>query len=86
MDQYAWLIWSIEHNAWWRANHNGYSENRDDAGRYPYEEAVKIVSSANKYRRFTVPNEAMVRDESMCCKAPMVCEGLQCESCGSNGL
>lgn len=86
MDRYAWLIWSIEHNAWWKAGHNGYTEMREEAGRYSFDAAITIVSQANKYRRFTVPNEAMVRDESECCKAPMVAEGLQCESCGSSGV
>ncbi len=86
MDRYAWLVWSIEHNAWWKEGQNGYSENRYEAGRYTFEEALNIVSKANEFRRELVPNEAMIRDESMCCKAPMVAGGLQCEACGSNGI
>lgn len=85
MDRYAWLVWSIEHCMWWGAGHRGYTPHRAEAGRYTFEEAVAIVTNANEHH-FNDPYEAMVRDESKCCKAPMVNGGAQCENCGSNGL
>lgn len=42
-----WIIWSNEHDAWWRANHNGYTSLQADAGVYSYEEAVSICAGAN---------------------------------------
>jgi hypothetical protein len=41
------LIWSIEHDAWWRPNWLGYSRVLADAGLYPREEAERIVRGAN---------------------------------------
>lgn len=55
-----WLVWSIEHNAWWGPGGRGYFKLRQDAGRYEFSEAVKIVSDANLYRFGKAPNEAMV--------------------------
>ncbi len=55
-----WLIWSIEHNAWWRAQHAGYTAERINAGFYTFEEACKIVKGANIGLR-NVPNEAMIQ-------------------------
>ena len=44
MDEY--LIWSNEHEAWWRANRRGYTNHVRGAGRYSREEAVSICSGA----------------------------------------
>ena len=41
------LIWSEEHQAWWRANSCGYTTSIRQAGRYPEEEAKRIVFNAN---------------------------------------
>lgn len=61
MNDSLWLIWSIEHRAWWRSNWGGYTEDRQEAGAYDYEEALKIVRGANGHRhRFDPPNEAMI--------------------------
>lgn len=54
-----WIIWSNEHNAWWGADHKGYVAERKVAGRYSYDEALKIVKGANIGLK-DVPNEAMV--------------------------
>jgi hypothetical protein len=43
-----YIIWSIEHNAWWNANRNGYTRSRECAGRYSLEEAEEICSHANE--------------------------------------
>ena len=58
-----WLIWSNEHRGWWRPGHQGYTENRNEAGRYAFEEACTIVEGANKYLSAgEVPHEAMILD------------------------
>ena len=60
-----WLIWSIEHNAWWRPDRRGYTPDRTSAGRYTMKEALEIVSSANRYVNYdSPPNEAMIKYES----------------------
>lgn len=59
MQNTKWIIWSIEHNRWWGPNHRGYVELRAEAGEYSYEEALKIVESANIQDR-DIPNEAMI--------------------------
>ena len=41
-----YLIWSFEHNAWWRPNECGYTENIDEAGRYEPEDAKRIVANS----------------------------------------
>lgn len=57
-----WLIWSIEHGAWWAPAHGGYVRNIEDAGQYSFVEALRIVEGANKYLGPDVPpNEAMIK-------------------------
>ncbi len=58
MNTYRWLIWSIEHNAWWAPNQHGYRTSREQAGRYTYEEALEIVRGANEFTE-DEPAEAM---------------------------
>lgn len=58
-----WLIWSNEHRAWWRPDRWGYCKMRDAAGRYSFEEALEIVTSANCSPECAViPKEAMIPD------------------------
>lgn len=40
------LIWSNQHERWWRANERGYTSHIDEAGRYPLAEARRIVDHA----------------------------------------
>ncbi len=40
-------IWSFEHNAWWRANSQGYTSYESRAGLYDRDKALSIVASAN---------------------------------------
>lgn len=59
-----WYIWSNEHRGWWKAGHHGYTENKSEAGKYRYQEAVNTVRQANFYLKETdVPNEAMILAE-----------------------
>lgn len=41
-----YLIWSFEHQAWWRPNSNGYTTDLAQAGRYSQEEAGRIVTQS----------------------------------------
>jgi hypothetical protein len=56
-----WLIWSIEHGAWWKPKRCGYTKHIKDAGRYSYQEARQIVWDGN-YGQYDTPNETMVQD------------------------
>lgn len=52
-------IWSIEHNAWWKPDHNGYTLSIHSAGIYDEAEALDIVEHANQFTA-DKPNEALV--------------------------
>jgi hypothetical protein len=41
------LIWSFEHNAWWKPDELGYTEDVLFAGRYSLERAMEICVHAN---------------------------------------
>lgn len=56
----TWLVWSIEHGAWWKPNENGYTYYRESAGRYTFRQAQKIVKEANMFISDT-PKEAMIQ-------------------------
>lgn len=57
-----WLVWSIEHNAWWGPDHCGYVKDRRAAGLYSYYDAYDIVRMANEHRKSDFPpNEAMIQ-------------------------
>ncbi len=47
MENTRWIIWSIEHDAWWGPNHRGYSQYIRNAGIYSYTEAIEIINGAN---------------------------------------
>lgn len=40
------LVWSNEHQQWWRANKTGYTRYIEEAGRYTEDEARTIVDDA----------------------------------------
>jgi hypothetical protein len=41
------LIWSIEHDAWWRPGWMGYTRELAEAGRYTRAEAEAVLTRAN---------------------------------------
>lgn len=51
-----YLIWSFEHNGYWKANQHGYSKLQSEAGLYAKGEAISICKSANIHGL----NEAMI--------------------------
>lgn len=46
---YPFVIWSFEHDAWWRPGRMRYTTELDAAGRYSEAEAREIVDNANRY-------------------------------------
>ena len=54
-----YLIWSIEHNSWWKPRKQGYTTLREEAGIYLEDEACIIVWRANKHN-LDMPNEALI--------------------------
>ena len=59
-----WLLWSIEHQAWWKPDFLGYTTQRAMAGKYSYAVAVNIVLYAN-IGKHDKPNEAMIPYEKI---------------------
>lgn len=60
-----WLVWSNEHNAYWRPNKCGYTQDVAQAGRYPVAEADSICQDAEPGRVHlsrdgSIPPEVMV--------------------------
>ena len=41
----TYIIWSNEHQAWWRPDSHGYTRWVEDAGNYTLEEATAICKS-----------------------------------------
>lgn len=65
-----WRVWSIEHDGWWRPNHQGYTKSKKEAGLYNYTEALQIVRNANQY----VDDDRQIKEAMV--KADDVVEGL----------
>jgi hypothetical protein len=42
-----YVIWSFEHDAWWRPGGWGYTNHLAEAGRYTADDATRIVRKAN---------------------------------------
>ena len=59
-DRRGYVIWSIEHGAWWKARRTGYTNDLADAGRYTYDTAVHIVADANQNRPSGVCHECLI--------------------------
>lgn len=59
MNEKLYLIWSIEHNGWWKPAMNGYTQKRNEAGKYNFATASLIVKNAN-IGLHDIPNEAMI--------------------------
>ncbi len=60
IEETKWIIWSIEHGAWWAPDRRGYVKDKSRAGKYFYKDALEIVKGAN-INNLDVPNEAMIR-------------------------
>ena len=58
MSDAVYVIWSFEHDAWWRPDGYGYTPRLDEAGRYDERTARDIISEANRYD--PIPHEMAV--------------------------
>jgi hypothetical protein len=47
------LIWSGEHQAWWEPDGNGYTDDRDTAGRWWYEKAVAATKHCDPEKKIS---------------------------------
>jgi hypothetical protein len=57
-----WLVWSNEHQAWWRPCRSGYTTLTHEAGWYSEREADEIVTNANRWlNEGAWPKEVKVR-------------------------
>lgn len=56
-----YLIWSVEHNAWWKQSKYGYSNDLSEAGLFSKEEASDIVEEANvrSHEEVMIPQTAL---------------------------
>lgn len=61
-----YLIWSNEHNAWWRPNSQGYTHSIAAAGRYSLKEAISVSNQANYdwNDMRELPNELPIAEEA----------------------
>ncbi len=60
MDSY-YVIWSTEHNAWWKENKCGYSKALDEAGLFSFKDANSVCIKAN----YVKMNEIMIPIDSV---------------------
>jgi hypothetical protein len=44
-----YLIWSNGHRGWWKGNRHGYTTLTHRAGQFSFEDAMEIVTNANRY-------------------------------------
>ncbi|MFB4265357.1 hypothetical protein [Nonomuraea sp. GTA35] len=57
----VWLVWSNEHDAWWKPQRCGYHHDVWQAGRYSETEAAEICRrAAYGWRNGSLPPEVMV--------------------------
>lgn len=61
------VIWSNEHQAWWRPNEVGYADNLAEAGVYHKARAFAIVMRANvvEFHECAIPLKALIGAERL---------------------
>lgn len=61
MPERDYVIWSIEHTAWWRPHSLGYCAALSEAGRYAKADAERIVERANivAFHECMIPVDAL---------------------------
>jgi hypothetical protein len=74
-----YVIWSNEHQAWWRKNSAGYTIHLREAGWYSHGEALTICANARDgWRPGTPPPELPVSlGDAMACEARCRSMGLE---------
>ena len=70
-----WLIWSVEHSAWWMPARNGYTIRYSEAGRYSFKEGIQICKKAgfcrSNFSGYDIkrPKETMILADESALKA-----------------
>jgi hypothetical protein len=74
------LIWSIEHQRWWRPGRLGYTGDLAEAGHYRADEAAAILARAN----LVAVQECAI---PLACVAPegAACDCLTCDTADPGG-
>ena len=67
-----YVIWSIEHDAWWRPAKWGYTTVLAEAGVYSEAEARQIVQRANirSFNECMIPVAVLVGADLVCSRMP----------------
>ena len=62
----TFLIWSIQHEAWWRADWRGYTTDLRDAGVYSESEAAAVLKRSNTVavEECAIPTSCVRDDET----------------------
>ncbi len=58
----VWLLWSEEHLAFWSTDERGYVDDIEKAGRYTFDEAVKIAINDDE-QLLPAPDQYKLREE-----------------------
>ena len=60
-----YVLWSIEHTAWWAPHRRGYTRDIRDAGRYERLDAREIVRESNvvSFNECMIPVECVEPEE-----------------------
>ncbi len=63
-DEKQYLVWSIQHNSWWRPAEFGYTSKIKEAGTYTEKEAKDICIKANvvKIEEIMIPVSSLHQD------------------------
>jgi hypothetical protein len=75
MNEPQFVIWSVEHQAWWRPGRRGYTVSLAHAGRYEFEDAHDIVWNANRYLKGGTCHECMIPETAIKDQTP----GCDCD-------
>jgi hypothetical protein len=84
MNEHAlYLVWSIEHDMWWRPDWQGYTPMIEEAGRYSLEEGRKILARAN----LVSVNECLIPVASVATLAYIIADAprVPCDECEGRG-
>lgn len=70
-DDRTWLVYSREHNGWWRPDGMGYTVHMDQAGRYSLEDAIGYcdtdgLSTHDGPSEFPVPSPEHIESLQKC--------------------
>jgi len=78
------VIWSLEHQRWWRPGEMGYCDTLAEAGRYPRARAELIVSRANivEFHECAIPVTALLSTALSVTASTSTTLSITCPFCG----